>query len=761
MRVAILWIILAGQSSLASADVATLRWGPPDRRPDERRAIEIGDAAEGKIIRVDLSDLPDGARILRAELVLARPRPLVGTDDDARLDFDVRPLADATGGTSDRAERPLLLRAPWYDRLDATEAVCAWARGTRRGSFLVRAGPRWSPEKTYLDVTYEGRGEDLPPAATGLRVLHRSGLTSITWKEIEDPFEGKIPSLGELRATLARMEAARSVRYRIYRHTLPIDRGSIAGADLLAEVAPLSAWNPGGVSPDHAIHRRQLRAIEDGMYARGFADEPFDVSPSSPELDEVPVRRLAIEDGVPLPSGMGLYVHRPDSAGKRYYAVATCIDGVANLVDLGPGSSLSGPIAEEKGAGEPVLQGEEDLKVFYDYPGRRLHYVQWCAPGGAGGPSLANLPNRTHDWSVYVPPAAERPEGLALGIYFHDWRGLYLRPRWQHGADEILIATADAPWPTFGYGYHESIGTLRSFAGGIVGEFTAARIDVFVEWIRRKYRVDAARIRTHGSGTLGGTAAVQYGLRHQGQMSWIVAGYFDPDPGSCPPAVEVDGRSRETHLARMEAVWGRRTWDLRTAAGKSVWEDRDLTSMVKADPAPALPFFSIGAGTLSPVWRQQVPFMKALLETRQPMIAEFDWGGSPPPYAPEYVRRDGLLPAVFPERMEFAERDYWKDAAVHYSSGGSINAGLRWDPRTAVDAPDRLEVQGRFGGAVTIRGARRFRPRPGEEIAWTLEIGPHGEKRQGRAKADANGLVTIPGVGEGRIILTRAVGEGR
>ena len=211
----------------------------------------------------------------------------------------------------------------------------------------------------------------------------------------------------------------------------------------------------------------------------------------------------------------------------------------------------------------------------------------------------------------------------------------------------------------------------------------------------------------------------------------------------------------------MEAVWGRRAWDLPTAGGVSIWKDRDLTSVVKAGPDRALPFFSIGAGTLHPVWRQQVPFLKALLEARQPMIAEFDWGGSPPPYAPAGVRRDGLMPAVSPERMEFADRDYWKDATVKYSSGGSINAGLRWDPGTAVDAPDRLAIEGRFGGTVTIRGARRFKLRPGEEVSWTIETGPHRERREGRARADERGLVSVPGVGEGRIVLTRLEGGDR
>jgi len=42
-----------------------------------------------------------------------------------------------------------------------------------------------------------------------------------------------------------------------------------------------------------------------------------------------------------------------------------------------------------------------------------------------------------------------------------------------------------------------------------------------------------------------------------------------------------------------------------------------------------------------------------------------------------------------------------------------------------------------------------------------VEIGPHREKRRGRAKADALGLVTVPGVGEGRIVLAREAGGDR
>jgi hypothetical protein len=212
----------------------------------------------------------------------------------------------------------------------------------------------------------------------------------------------------------------------------------------------------------------------------------------------------------------------------------------------------------------------------------------------------------------------------------------------------------------------------------------------------------------------------------------------------------------KTHLPQLEAVWGKRQWDLKNATGVSIWKDRDLTSWVRANPRTALPFLSVGAGTLSAVWAQQVPFLKALLEARQPFMAAFDWGGSPPRYAPEHVRRDRLMPAVHPDRMAFATRDYWAEGKVHYSSGGSINTGLSWDPQTVVDTPERLEVAGRFGGAVTIRNAQQFKLKPGEHVTWAWARGRHGKPRTGEAAADEHGLVTVPGVGHGKLILTRA-----
>ena len=754
--------VWTGACTAVHGDVVTRRFVPsvvrvaPSDPATKGAGRETVDTQAGNALTLDLADLPDGARIYRADLVLGRRGPLLGNDDDARVKVEVNPLWSPSAQQAASSGKPLALRGPWFDRLDATEAVQRWAGAGKTGRLLVKACPQWVPERTYLDVMHEGPAKNLPPTVKSLKVVHRAGLTFITWQELEDPLGSRSPTLDQLKMALAKMEATREVRYRIYRHVRPIDKRSIAAAELLAEVGPLSAYNTRGVSTDHVIHQRQARALEDAAYARSIASEPFKISPESPEMGAVPVRRLAIEDGKPLGAGRGLYVHQPEKAGPAYYAVVTSIDGVANMVDLDIGSSLLEPVSEMVGPGEPVLQNLEVLKVFYDYPGERRHFVQWCSPvKGEKGP-LANLPNQYYNWSVYVPPGAANQSPLALGIFFHDWRGLYLRPRWTHKPDQILIATNDAPWPSFGYGYHESLGTLKSFSEGVVRDFTAGRIDAFVAWVRKTFSIDAGRFSCHGMGTLGGTAAVHYALRHADQVAWVVAGYFDPDPGTCPASVESGERTLKTHLAQMEAVWGQRAWDVKNAAGVSIWKDRDLTSLVRNNPNLRLPFFAIGAGTLSPAWRQQVPFMKALLDTRQPLVADFDWGGSPPRYAPDYVRRDRLMPAVLPERMEFATRDIWTDAKVHYSSGGSINTNLHWAPERVVDTPDCLQVEGQFHGAVTFRNVQQFKAAPGEKLRWILHTGPHDKERTGEVTADDRGLVTIPGMRDGKLTVTRA-----
>jgi len=709
------------------------------------------------VIRIDLSALGKDRPKVHSARLLAERDALTGADDEARVKVEVYGLTEPfkEGGKAAPAGEPLKLLPPWCASLDATAAV---RKALGKGAALelyVKAFPKWRQETTELEVVYEGKPPaKMPPAVKGLKALHRAGQTFITWQEIEDPFGGKPVALGDLKKARERLESARRVRYRLYRSEKPISAGNLAEAALLAEVGPFSGYNVRGVCLNQLIYQHQLRAAKDEAFARTLARGPFrGYSPSMPQMGEVVVRRLAVADDKPLPAGTGLYVHHPAQAGRAYYAVVTAIDGTANTTDF---ATLGQPVAEKPGPGVPVRQGVEDLKVFYDYPGQRQRYVQWTAP------PLSNLPNQYHNWGVYVPPPAKAGKPAALGIFFHDWQCLYLKPRWPHPADMVLVSGHDGPRPSFAYGYHESLGTLRAFGEGAIHDYTARRIDAFVEWMCGHLAIDKARMSCHGSGVYGGSSAIAYALRHPQRFALVVAGAFDADPKSVEPIVTINRRRHRTHAKALEAIWGQKAWDLKTADGKSIWADRDLVAFVREHVGLHLPFLSLGTGSQHATWPQENALMKALWAAKQPFWTDFTWGGQAPKVAPLSARRDRVILSAVPnaamlKRARWYNHDRWQKAAMGYWSGGAIGSGAV--PTDVVDTPDRLELTGRIDGHVTIRNVQKFKLKPGEKVRWRVKTGRRDEP-SGVAAADADGLLTIRDLSlRGRLIVTRASAE--
>ena len=754
--------------SIVWGDVVVESWAVGERAAHPK-TIRVTEAdGGGTLLDIDLTGLPKGAAIRQARLLLVRP-VVTGETDEAMTKTEVFALKRPVAGGGKPAASPgapgLKLLGPWYDSLDATEPARQAVAGGTGLQLLVKTCPKLDPDATQLEIVYDGKPTGkLPPAVGGLEVVHRAGQTFLTWQEIEDPIGDKAVTLAELQAAQEGLGAAKAIRYRVYRHTRPIDPTSLGEAELLAEVAPLSGYNVRGVSVDRLIYQHQVRAIEDAAFARSLAPGVFDgYDRKMPQMGQVQVGRLAIQDGKPLAPGRGLYVHTAAQAGPAYYAVLTSLDGRVNTVDLSPENRLAKPVDEQVGLGEPVFQGVEELKVFYDYPGQRRRYVQWCAP------PLANLPNQYYNWGVYVPPAGDAASGVAalgLGFYFHDWRGLYLRPRWPHTQDMVLVATDDSTWPSFGYGYHESLGTLRSFGEGVVRDYTARRLDAFFDWACKTFKIDLNRLSCHGVGTLGGTAAVHYALRHPERFALVVTGPFDPDPKSNPPTYKVDSYPvRKTHLPALEAVWGKKEWDLKTAKGVSIWQDRDLVELVAKSEKLSLPVFSLGTGSMHPVWPQENAFMKALMKTRQPFETEFFWGQTPPKFWPLWAARGRAVLVSVPTEAELAKTPWyndarWQKAALGYWGGGSISTFGGYDPASIVDTADKFEATLRGGAAeLTLRNAGAFKPKANEKIKWEVKPAPQDREAKtasGEASADGAGVLTIAGpLPRGRLTVVR------
>jgi len=815
-------LLLALSCGALKAEMVTRRWGRPAKAAPKKaegqlvqpsttkpreHAAEIFPCQGGEgVVRFDLSGLPKNARIYRADLLIFRTAEITGAAAEALIDIEVYPVlhkseVSAKGGfrvegkqvvyaervrvsESVRRRKPLRLRPPWFDRFDATEAVRSWASRKANACFFVKACPRWDAQATCLDVAYEGKAQSVPPQAKRLSVSHRAGQTFIVFEEIDARSAEPSPTWAELKGRLEKMDAVRVVRYRVYRHSAPITAASLPEAELLGEVEPMSAYNARGRSVDLLIALHRRRAIGDTGLAKRLARNNYFAryNPDMPEMGEVHIQRLAIEEGKPLPPKVGLYVHHPRQAARAYYAVVSVVDGVANARDFSPANSLAKPIEETVGLGEPVLQGKADVTVFFDYPGERLHYVQWAAP------PLSNLPNQYYNWGVFVPRGYRKAKVRRLSVFFHGARQRYLKPPWPHRRDTALLSPHDAPYRSYGHGYHEALGTLRSFGQGKVRPFFARRVDAMLDWALRKFGADPGRVSCGGRGPWGGTAALQYGLRRPGRIAYVMAEDSpDADPQQTPYEYSHYGRGdkRKTRRPDMDAVWGRAGWRVPAESGKPIWEEMNLVAYVLANGRKrTLPYLSLGAGSMHLTWKQETDLMKACLSTRNAFMAEFFWGSSAHKHLPVTAdqgdhpfepRADRPLLACNPKDRHPNPKFFQKQFLTGkrgYSSGSRLNTRPRWHPEEIVDAPDRLEMTiysarrivhaGRVTCDVVVRNTQKFRPKPGEKLAWTAPD-PRGrnKKQRGEATVDENGLILIRDLGfgaPGRLIVRR-VGE--
>jgi len=767
-------VIVLCSPALLRADVVVRRWGDP-------RITQVKNAAG--VVRFDLGGLPAPAKIRRADLRIFRTGSIDGRNDAARINIEIYPLFAPDVPKS----AALKLRPPWYDHFDATAAVRAWASGKVNGGFLVKACPLWNARATCLDVTYEGKARAPCPQVKQLSILHQSGVTFITFREIDDRSAAKRPAWGELKSKLERMDAERQVRYAVYRSERPITSATLADAELLGEVKPMSGYNVRGRSVDRLIAAHRRRAIDDLDFARKLARSNYFAryGPDMPEMAEVPIDRLAVTDNEPLPPCMGLYAHHPARAGKAYYAVTAVVDGAANTRDFSQANSLAKAVTETVGPGRPVLQGAANVTVFYDSPGRRLRYVQWTAP------PQSHLPNQYYNWGVFVPHGYDRRPRRRLSVFFHDARQRYVKPPWPARSDTVLLSPHDGPWRGYGYGYHEALGTLRSFRQGKVRPFFARRIDAMIAWAVGTFSPESGRISCAGSGYWGGTAALQYGMRRPGRIAYVMTDNApDPNPKDTPYEYSHYGRGdrRKTRRANVDAVWGRPEWEIPAENGKPIWQEMDLPAYVMAEgERRTLPFLSLGAGGMHLTWKQETDLMKAFGKTNTAFMAVFFWGGKPClrlPVGPETgdypfeprsdrpvlacsARRRWPNPTFFAKHFETGKRGY--------GGGSHLGTRPRWDPDNIVDRADRLEVtiytarRVTYAGTVVcdtvVRNMRAFRPRPDEKLSWTTtELDRKQVIQQGSTSADRHGRIPIAGLRFARparlVIRRTAGGEG-
>jgi len=704
-----------------------------------RESLTILPVADGAgVARFDLSEVPKGATVYRADLRIFRTVRVDGRMDEVWTDVRIYPSFSsfvAGGRPAIAGAEPLKLRAPWHDRFDATDAVRKWVQGKPNAGFFVKTCPFWNAEATTLDIWYEGRPTNVPPQASRLKAFHRAGQTFLTWREVSDPVGQDKTTWGKLKRVLDGLDELLRVRYHVYRHAERITPGNLHQAELLAEVRPLSCWNVAGRNIDRPID--DYIATHDVLMTGHWS--PFrDATVDGRFGRDCPIDRFVIRQGdPPLASGTGLYVHTPDKPQKAYYAVVTAINGVQNTRAISQTNSLAQPVDESPAEPQPVLQGELPQMPYFNYDQKRLHFVRWLAP------PLAHVPMQVHNWTVGVPNRLGKSVPLELSLH-RDGRS-YWRTQYRIERDSLVLCPYDFPIKTWWYGYHEAVGTLKSFRQGAIHPYTERRLLSFIRWARRTWPVDADRVLVTGCrGGASGSGALHLALRHPGVFSLCIAGHPVIDYATASRRSDRQGRR---DALSMQAIWGKADQTVLTADGERFWQAHNMNRRITALPASAeLPFLAISSDHGYEHCRR---FYQLLLERRSGLIASFAWGGTR--YVP--VSRTATCPNVvrFDIRRNRPYLAVVSERAVKdLSEGkmGELHRPFRW--RDVAETPARLEAtifrQGAGDAAadVTPRRCRKFPIARGRGYSWrTVAADGSTEVQRGRAFVDYDGLLVL------------------
>ena len=784
----------AALAQVGWAEMATLTVGTPPGEPPAAggQPVQILPVSSGiAVVRLDLSALPSGAKVHRADLHLFRGAS--GEAGDVLAAVEVYPLTEGfKEGVEPRPMgKPLALRAPGFDRLDATDVLRAFSSreaAPARADFFIKSAPPLRLANTCLEIVYDGKPRSLPPQVKGVNAQHRAGQTFITWDDPSDCFglfANKPATWGQLRDALRNADS-RPVRYRIYRHFRPIDAANIPDAILLGEVGPLSGFNTNSWSLERLINQTVFGHEDRGELAMYGPFNGWNMD--SPQAGKLIIPRFAIEDGKALPPGTGLFVHSATAQAEAYYAVTAVADGIENLSEFTPANCLTRPIAEAPAAWEPVEQPAGEGFGF-DFRGRRHFYVAWVAPPLAPRPMYFN-------WSVLVPPssatvglpdrapgtggsparldkpavaqepAVARPAGDApcpVELYFHAPGYSYARPPVKFLERSIQICSHDFPFSGW-YGYNDVAGTLRSPAEGVVRPYTLRRIEAFLTWAGGKFPIDRSRIVA-----VGGDGAAMMALHRPELFAYVLITGFEAQQLDTkaagryaqawgPPSPRVKSENGYSRMGRMgEWAWGE---------PDSLLCGKRLPAVVKkGEPAPA-------ADASAPGFRVELPLFVcrsyswgrdpayghgrgrlyyALQATSHALHAHWAWGGRLTP--PD--KFSGLWQGLDIQNTT-------PILAIANSSGdregegaGHANSGYSWqDVKEDANALEASILGPPSTFDLTPRRLSKLKVQPGQKFAWEavcVEV-PHWSHQKppapksGTVAADANGLITLKGL---------------
>ncbi len=659
-------------------------------------------------ITVDLSAIA-GARVFRATL-----DPYVDPSQ-SRARYDIQ---DDVGNT-------LPLLAPRYLSFDATAAVQDAVQSGSLTLNIVDSG-RGFGTTLSLDVLCDEPAPAVVSPVTDTQARFEDGDTMITFAEVAPPYTGPTWTGDAYLDALEAVGPDRSPkrRYRVYRSPVPFDDASVvAAAELIDEIKPLSGWN--------------------GRY---FALE----------VRGNPVWTLPVDDMVLSSPGTGIYVHRYRGSGTEtaYYLVSHTIDGAEDFSSIATGQNASGAVVESPGPGMTLLWKQESFNGVWVYTGgidmTLNYYVRWAA-----APDW-NLPNHPfnyrigvpHDTAVPNPPLEVNPH--YFGGHFDIWSP------WTWYDSGALLLSANLLYYNSYTGFHEAAETLRSYDDGTVQPFHHARVlDFIFGFVKDEYDVDMNRLYMVGA-SMGGAAGHMWGMR-----SGHLFAFVDSAVGNQIPAEDL------TFEYEGIGEWGPIEWqslysnpqlvrfgypEVRPEDNYVVWDYFDITQWLALNPGLDTPYLTFANSPVDQAigWPQAWEATQSIIANRSPFNFTWGTGGHGQETEPLGIMHvlNRSVPAFSNGSLDDDLGETWDDSPP----AGQINRYLYWDTSTIVDTTNRWEIDIYLAdfapeteaiADVTPRRLQNLRHSPGQRYRWTLSEGT-AQLAAGTAKADANGVITVP-----------------
>ncbi|NRA39454.1 MAG: hypothetical protein HRU15_15040, partial [Planctomycetes bacterium] len=405
--------------------------------------------------------------------------------------------------------------------------------------------------------------------------------------------------------------------------------------------------------------------------------------------------------------------------------------------DFTAANSSAQAISESIADPEPVCQGILEKMPFFNYRENRYHYVRWVSS------PYSNKPSEYFNWTVGVPYASEKKNSalIPLELNLHRDGYSYWRSAQRMEYQSIVISPHDFPIKSWWYGYHEALGTLRSWKNGRVHNYTEKRLLSFTKWVSKKWPVDNNRVLVIGyKGGAAGSGALHMGIRYPKLFSLIISG---------------SGKARLHNLpqgmSELEAIWGKVEWKLTGENGKAIYQEMDMVAQAEQTSTKInMPYLSLSDDGKD---KNLFDLYSAYLKKGWPLTGHWAHGGAI------------YIPVSATSTMHHAIRvDHGKDRPQIIVQNASVLAAAQGNHqrrelripewRNIEDQADHCSFTFAGGGTqltITIRQLQKFKITKGKKYAYTFtwlhNMNPKTSGTpaalSGISEAHENGVLTI------------------